>query len=109
MNQLQITGRDDQVAKCLKSIKTSWNAQQGFYDHDTIVAEEIPTGAEMWFDTAGYPPWPVLLELSKKFPELEFHLCFVIEGIGKGLVRCKNGEELSCNCTRAGWESPDWL
>jgi hypothetical protein len=29
--------------------------------------------------------------------------------MGKGLAGFKNGEELYCNCARAGWEEPDWL
>jgi hypothetical protein len=107
-NHLQIIGRKDEIDKCLNSVKTKesafdfnaviprpenisdlrrwniehwgthWNAEPS--SGDTIVAERIPTGAEMWFDTVWDPPLRVLHELSKKFPELEFQLYFVIEG-----------------------------
>jgi Ferredoxin-like domain in Api92-like protein len=56
--------------------------------------EKIPTGADMWLDTAWAPPWPVLLELSEKFPELEFQLDFYIEMRAEGKARIKNGETL---------------
>jgi hypothetical protein len=136
-NHLQIIGRQDEIDKCLNSVKTKesafdfntvipepennpdwltwrcehwgtkWNAEPS--SGDTIVAERIPTGAEMWFDTAWRPPLPVLLELSKKFPELEFRLYFVIEGIGEGLARFKNGETLCDDYAKVDWESVDSL
>jgi Ferredoxin-like domain in Api92-like protein len=84
---------------------TKWNARPS--SGDTIVAEKIPIGAEMWFDTAWGPPLPVVLELSKKFPELEFQLYFVIEDNGEGSARFKNGETL-CN-DYADFESVDSL
>ena len=121
-NHLQIIGRQDEIDKCLNCVKTKesafdfntvipepennpdwytwrcehwgtkWNAQPA--SGDTIVAETIPGGVAMWFDTAWSPPVPVLLELSKQFPELEFQIYFVIEGIGEGLGRFRNGETL---------------
>jgi hypothetical protein len=124
-NHLTIIGVQDEIDKCLNSVKTKesafdfnavipspenvtdwytwniehwgtkWNAQPS--SGDTIVAERIPTGAEVWFDTAWSPPMPVLLELSKKFPELEFQLYYFQEGMGQGLARFKNGEKLYYN------------
>jgi hypothetical protein len=121
-NHLQIIGKQDEIDKCLNSVKTKesafdfdaviprpenisdwytwniehwgtkWNAQPS--SGDTIVAERIPTGAEIWFDTPWTPPVPVLLELSKKFPELEFQLYFTEEWMGEGLAQFKNGETL---------------
>jgi Ferredoxin-like domain in Api92-like protein len=69
----------------------------------------IPTGVEIWLETAWRPPLPVLIELSKKFPELEFQLYFVIEGIGEGLARFKNGETLCYDYVEVDSRSVDWL
>jgi hypothetical protein len=77
---------------CCEHWGTKWNAQPR--SGDTMVAERIPTGTEICFDTAWSPPTPVLLKLSKKFPELEFRLYFVVEMVGQGLARFKNGETL---------------
>jgi hypothetical protein len=136
-NHLQIIGRKDQVDKCLNSVKTKesafdfntvipepesipdgltwrwehwgtkWNA--GPSSGEAIVAETIPGGAEMWYETAWRPGLPVLFELSKKFPELEFQLYFVIEGIGEGLARFKNGETLCYDYAEVDWKSVDSL
>lgn len=125
-NHLQIIGRKDEIDKCLNSVKTKesafdfnavipvpenisdwytwkiehwgtkWNAQPS--SGDIIVVERIPIGAEIWFDTAWDPPVPVLLELSKKFPELEFQLYFTEEWMREGLAQFKNGETLLYGC-----------
>jgi hypothetical protein len=121
-NHLQIIGKKDEIDKCLNSVKTKetafdfnavipcpenisdwytwsiehwgtkWNAQPS--SGDTIVVERIPNGAEIWFDTAWNPPVPVILELSKKFPELEFQLYFTEEWMREGLAQFKNGQTL---------------
>jgi hypothetical protein len=121
-NHLQIIGTKDEVDKCLNSVKTNesgfdfntvipvpennpdrltwiwehWGTPKIAFPsgRDTIVPERLPGGAEMFYDTAWRPGLPILVELSKKFPELEFQLYFVIEGIGEGLARFKNGETL---------------
>jgi hypothetical protein len=130
-NRLQIIGRQDEIDKCLNSVKTKEGAFDfntvirrpdlkrvvprfgnrfylQWYDglwgtrsnalpssDDTIVAERIPHGAEICFETAWAPPVPVLLELSKKFPKLEFRLYYEINGDGEGLVWYKNGHALA--------------
>src|SRR5262245_34090949 len=101
-NHLQIVGSEDEIDKFLNFVKTKESAfdfdtiipeaannpdgEMWRWEHwgtnkiafpslpgrDTIDTEAISTGVEMWFETAWRPPLPVLLELSKKFPALEF-------------------------------------
>jgi hypothetical protein len=136
-NHLQIIGRKDEVDKCLDSVKTKegafdfntvipepennpdrltwrwehWGTDRNAFPSlgDTIVAERIPTGVEMWYETAWRPGLPVLLELSTKFPELEFQLYFVIEGNEEGLARFKNSETLCYDYESPHEKSVEWL
>jgi hypothetical protein len=138
-NHLQIIGRKDEVDKCLNSVKTkesafdfntvipepesnpdwsTWrwehwgtdrNAFPMLVDSDVIVAKPIPDGVQMSYETAWRPGSAVLVELSKKFPELEFQLYFIIEGNEEGLARFKNGEILYTDYEEVHSKSVDWL
>jgi hypothetical protein len=130
-NRLQIIGKQDEIEKCLNSVKTKesafdfntviprpdlkrvvprfdnpaylrwycglWGAKSNALPSsgDTIVMERIPRGTEISFETAWALPVRVILELSKKFPKLEFRLYYEIKGDGDGLVWLKNGKALA--------------
>jgi hypothetical protein len=71
---------------CCEHWGTKWNACDPEVDY---------IHSELHFDTAWGPPWPVLSELSKKFPVLEFRFFFGgIEPGMEGLALFKNGERL---------------
>jgi hypothetical protein len=130
-NRLQIIGRQDEIGKCLNSVKTKesaldfntviprpdlkrvvprfensaylwwycglWGTKSNALPSsgDTIVIERIPRGAEISFKTAWAPPARVILELSNRFPKLEFRIYYEIKGDGDGLVWLKNGKALA--------------
>lgn len=74
---------------------TKWNA------YDTRAEFDVVT-----FDTAWAHPFPVILALSNKFPEVTFHVRFADEDTGHNLgdYVIKAGEELEDNSPEEGTE-----
>ena len=72
---------------CVKEWGTKWNAT------DIEVEDETDTNYIIHFSTAWAPPLPVIKELGKKFPLLEFDLRYFEMGAGfNGLLRIEQGE-----------------
>ena len=71
---------------CCGSWGTKWNARDTRFRKTT-------RGCIMNFNTAWSPPTPVIMQASRLFPKLEFHLEYWECGAGfKGVLRVKGGE-----------------
>ena len=72
----------------------NWGTKWGVYDckqWQTVILSNTQTSI-LKFMSAWSPPTPVIVELSKYFPELEFTLGFIDEGMGfAGTCSIKNG------------------
>lgn len=65
---------------------TKWNSSESFVDENTI-----------WFETAWSTPEPVMIELSNKFPNINFIIEYADEDIGggnTGKYELKAGKEI---------------
>jgi hypothetical protein len=83
---------------CIKNWGTKWNfcdivlEEENYYENETYDNE-----SELFytFETAWAPPRPVILAMSKAFPELEFDLKYFEMSMGfNGWYRVKAGETL---------------
>lgn len=71
---------------CIKNWGTKW----GCCD---IALTERPRSLIYDFNSAWSPPLPVVLEMSKQFPQLKFSLRYYEGGMAfQGLFRCQGGE-----------------
>lgn len=79
---------------CIKNWGTKWNAC-GVVTANSIINNILYYS----FDTAWSPPFPVILEMSKKFPSLHFTLKYLEIGVGsKGVFEVKNGKIIKDFC-----------
>lgn len=70
-----------------------WGTKWGMYDFDTPV--EYKRSIKVGFHSAWAPPLPVILQMSRDFPELTFYLRYWERGLGfQGKYKCKAGEVL---------------
>jgi hypothetical protein len=72
---------------------TKWNACWS-----SLAGNTTDTRADLGFNTAWSPPLPVIVELSKQFPNLTFTLKYWECGMGfRGIFRAKAGQILKNN------------
>jgi len=80
-------GHKDWYSWSCENWGTKWNSSDSNIDDNQT----------LWFDTAWSTPYPVLLELSSKFPDIEFTIEFADEDIGSntGKYVMKSGCEIN--------------
>ena len=70
---------------CYAHWNSKWNSLESEVDHNN-------RRTLYYFNTAWSPPRPLVLKMSKMFPDLNFKLKFWECGVGfKGTYECKNG------------------
>jgi hypothetical protein len=92
-------GKSNWYTWSIENWDTKWNAYSVAWDFDTL-----------YFQTAWSTPAPVLIELSKKFPDTEIKVEYADEDFGSncGIVIYKNGEIISERTNKSEPEYP-WV
>jgi len=77
---------------CIKNWGTKWGICHSELVEEDYKYEEITYA----FDSAWSPPEPIILAMSKKFPELTFRMTYFEQGCQfNGIYECKAGEVLN--------------